>query len=93
MTYVNTERFPLPGSGPVRYPNISYLYVEQLVRINNRRDVLSVIFYLSMSLGDGALFPSEISAIFYNKVSVGKEGNFEREFLKNSANPLVVFGH
>jgi len=33
-----------------------------------------------MSLGDGALFPSEIPEIFYNTISDGEEGEFLEKF-------------
>jgi len=47
-----------------RDPYIFYRYAEQCVGVNLRREDLSGIFYLSMSLGFGALFPSENFAIF-----------------------------
>jgi len=39
-------------------PNISCFYVAQRIRINTRQGDLSGIFYLAMSLGVRALFPS-----------------------------------
>jgi len=60
--------------------------------MNPRRGELSGIFYLSMSLGLVALFPSENYAIFLNQISFGKEGNLERGFQENRPIPLLVYG-
>jgi len=63
------------SSGPVRDPIDCKSLRGNDLRLIPEGEYLSGIFYVATPLGVRALFPSENTAFFKNKISEGKERN------------------